>query len=222
MNTISAKQKAVLDRIHDHLQKNPSPPSVRELADELQLGSPATIHAHIKNLTLLGFLKKIDGQARSLALTDKALALYESKSPSLSLRNFGSTSPSFEQNEMTGIPLLGQVAAGSPILAEENVEDYLSLPSSLSKDGNFLLRVQGDSMIEAGIFAGDLIVVRQQNTADNGDIVVALLEDEATVKTLYFEDEGIRLQPENAAYKPIYSTDARILGRVVGLIRMGM
>lgn len=221
MDTISTKQRAVLDLIKKHLDENPYPPTVRELAEKMNLASPATIHAHIKNLALLGFLEKDEGRARSLMLTDKALALYESRAK-INLRNFGSRSDAASSEDEQGVPLLGQVAAGSPILAEENIEDYYTLPSQYQKDGNFLLRVQGDSMIEAGIFAGDLIIVKQQNTANNGEIVVALLDEEATVKTIYFEEDGIRLQPANSAYRPIYTTEARILGRVIGLLRMGM
>lgn len=222
MNTISSRQKAVLDCIKQHIEANPYPPTVREIADKLKLGSPATIQTHIKNLTTLGFLSKKDGQARSLALTEKAFKLYEKKND-FNGRSFGSrTEAAAIDSKPAGLPLLGRVAAGGPILADENIEDYYPLPSSHSKDGSFLLRVEGDSMINAGIFAGDLIIVRQQSSADNGDIVVALLDDEATVKTLYFEDEGIRLQPENPAYKPIYSQDARIIGKVVGLLRLKM
>lgn len=210
----TARQKEILDFIVSRVDAVGYAPSVREICQSLGLSSTATVHSHLETLKSKGFLNAQDGLSRSITLTDAAWELYPERG--------GAEAVGYQVGEVVPIPVIGQVAAGSPTLAEENIEETLALPASLVSGDTFMLRVRGDSMIEVGIFDGDLVIVRVTETASNGDIVVAVLEDEATVKTYYREANRIRLQPENASLDPIYATDVRIAGRVVGLLRIGL
>jgi repressor LexA len=179
---------------------------VREIGERVGLASPSTVHAHLANLERAGYLKRDPTKPRALELT-------------------GLSRPGSRATHRVALPLVGQVAAGGPLLAEENVEDYVELPDRLvGGAADFLLRVKGDSMIDAGILDGDIVVVRKSETAVNGDIVVALVgddesADEATVKRYFRESGRVRLQPENAALEPIYSPYVQVLGKVVGVFR---
>lgn len=205
---LTTKQKAVYDYIKGYIRTNSFPPSVRDIASALGISSPATIHGHIRTLVDKGYLIKDDNKSRALSLVDEA--------------SEDNLLPQNMPGEVIAIPVVGAVAAGSPILAEENIEDTYVLPSSLVQGETFMLRVKGESMINRGIFDGDLVIVRKSSTARNGDIVVALIDDGATVKTFYKERDAIRLQPENDTMEPIYGRDITIVGQVVGLLRMGM
>jgi repressor LexA len=174
------------------------------------LASPSTVHAHLANLERAGLLRRDPSKPRALELIGR-----EARKPE--------PAPAPERDDVQRLPLLGEIAAGGLLLAEQNVEGVLSVPEELAK-GDFLLRVKGESMIEAGILPGDIVVVRRQQSADNGDIVVALggedeTADEATIKTFYREKDRIRLQPENAALEPIYVNHVQILGKVTGVFR---
>lgn len=200
---LTKKQQIIYDFICDFYEENGYPPSVREICDGVGLKSTATVHTHIENLKNLGVLNKADMKNRALVINAK-----EEPAPELS------------NDEISYVPVLGKVAAGQPIYATENIERTFPLPvDMLGNNDTFMLRVQGDSMINAGIFDGDYIIVRRQATALNGEIVVALIDDEATVKTFYKEKDYFRLQPENDALQPIIVTKMSILGKVTGLIR---
>ena len=196
---LTKRQQEIFEFIKSYSSQHGYPPTVRDIGKAIGLTSSSTVHAHLANLEKLGLLKRDPTKPRAIeVLVDKAKSLI---------------SPS-------GLPLVGQVAAGSPILAEENVEDYVDLPPIAGGDaGEFILRVKGDSMRDAGILDGDHVTVRKQETARNGQIVVALVGEEATVKRYFKEKDHIRLQPENDAHEPIRTRDAQILGRVVGLCR---
>jgi len=192
------KLMKVLDYITDYVDENGFPPTVRDICAALEIGSTATVHYYLEKLTNGGYIKKADNKNRCLEVV---------------------VNPN-RPNSM-GVPVVGKVAAGLPITAVENIEDYVSLPQNLfsTKDNLFILNVSGESMINAGIYDGDQIIVRQQNTANNGEKVIALIDDSATVKTFYKENGHIRLQPENDSMEPIIVPDCTILGVVVGLIR---
>ncbi len=204
---LTGRQQEIWDFLVEYVDRHGYPPTVREIGEQVGLASPSTVHAHLANLERAGYLKRDPTKPRALELT----GLH---------RQAGSRTAGTE-----ALPLLGQIAAGGPLRAEENVEDYVSLPEQLVRGGaDFLLRVKGDSMIEAGILDGDLVVVRRSDTATNGDIVVALAgddeaADEATVKRFFREDGRVRLQPENAALEPIYAQHVQVLGKVVGVFR---
>lgn len=205
---LNERQKQILEYIRTCINDNHLPPSVREIGDAIGLSSPSSVHVHLKTLEEKGYIVRHGSKSRSMSITDKG----ETKKPSLTGLD--------DSKDLTTLPLVGRVAAGSPILAEQNVEEQIKLPISLVGDNNsFLLTVRGNSMIEAGIFDGDIVIVRETRSARNGEIVVALIEDGATVKTFYQEKDCIRLQPENASYEPIYSRDAKVLGVVTGLFR---
>lgn len=205
---LNERQKQILEYIRTCINDNHLPPSVREIGDAIGLSSPSSVHVHLKALEEKGYIVRHGSKSRSMSITDKG----ETKKSSQSV--------SHDSRDMTMLPLVGRVAAGSPILAEQNVEEQIKLPISLVGDNNsFLLTVRGNSMIEAGIFDGDIVIVREARSAHNGEIVVALIDDGATVKTFYQEKDYIRLQPENASYEPIYSRDAKVLGIVTGLFR---
>ncbi len=193
MKGLSKKQKQVLDCIISSIRERGYPPSVREIGRELGLSSPSTVNSHLDSLEELGYIRREAGKSRSIRLTERC------------------TVPE-------GIPILGTVAAGRPILAVENPEGYVTYTPEGSGD-YFALRIKGDSMIRAGIMDGDLVVVRSQQTAENGEIVIALLEEEATCKRLSRSGGRVTLLPENEAYSPIDGTGARILGRVSAVIR---
>ena len=201
---LTGRQQEIWNFLVDYVDRHGYPPTVREIGEAVGLASPSTVHAHLANLERAGLLRRDPTKPRALELVgrDKAADTGVAELPKL--------------------PLLGQIAAGGPLLAEENVEDEIAVPETLR--GDFLLRVKGDSMIDAGILEGDLVIVRRAQDARNGDIVVALAgddesADEATVKTFYREAGRVRLQPENAALEPIYARHVQVLGKVVGVFR---
>jgi repressor LexA len=201
---LTGRQQEIWEFLVDYVDRVGYPPTVREIGEAVGLASPSTVHAHLANLERAGLLRRDPTKPRALELVGHDRAARE---PAATLPK---------------LPLLGQIAAGAPLLAEENVEDELAVPETLR--GDFLLRVRGESMIDAGILDGDIVVVRRAQDARNGEIVVALVgddesADEATVKTFYKEKGRIRLQPENAALEPIYAGHVEILGKVVGVFR---
>ena len=204
---LTARQQEIWNFLVEYVDRHGYPPTVREIGERVGLASPSTVHAHLANLERAGLIKRDPTKPRALELTGRALLA-------------GKTVP--EAAHVHQLPLVGQIAAGGPLLAEQNVEDYLTMPASTK--GDFLLRVKGESMIDAGILDGDLVIVQRAQDARNGEIVVALAgddeaADEATVKTFYKESGRIRLQPENASMEPIYAQHVQILGRVVGVFR---
>ena len=205
MPVLSKMQQKIYDFIESFVQDQGYPPSVREIGDAVGLKSPSTVHFHLKHLEELGVLQKSAGKGRALALV---------ASPKKAVPERAATLLPQEEAEHQ-IPIVGNVAAGSPILAEECIEDYLTFDTGGRGGECFALRVRGESMINAGILDGDLVVVRQQPDAVSGEIVVALLEDEATVKRLSRKNGQTWLLPENEAYQPIDGTYARILGKAV-------
>jgi repressor LexA len=202
MVDLTKRQQEIFEFIKRYSSRHGYPPTVRDIGKAVGLASSSTVHAHLANLEKIGLLKRDPTKPRAIELLDRAVG---------SVRN--AVRPS-------GLPLVGQVAAGQPILAEENVEDYVQTPAICGgDDGEYLLRVRGESMKDVGIMEGDLVVVRPQETARDGEIVVALLGEEATVKTFFQEPDHVRLQPENASMEPIRTQEVRILGKVVGLMR---
>lgn len=210
MPELTKKQQQVFDFIKEYIDCNGYPPSVRDIGEGLNLSSPATVHAHINNLVELGYLKKDGLKKRTLSIADK----------------FREEPEIYEGTKENGIdylevPVIGQVAAGQPILAVENIERTFPLPMDFAKNKDiFMLRVKGDSMINIGIYEGDYVIVRREDTASNGEIIVALVDDSATVKRFYKENGYFRLQPENDYMDPIIVNELKVLGKVVGLIRM--
>jgi repressor LexA len=196
---LTKRQKEIFDFIGKYATKYGYPPTVREIGKAVGLHSSSTVHAHLSNLEKIGLLRRDPTKPRAIELlVDKAKKVVRP----------------------VGLPLVGQVAAGSPILAEENIEDYLEVPDVIGgEDGDYILRVRGDSMIGAGILENDFVVVRPIETADDGEIVVAMIGEEATVKSFYKEPDQVRLEPANDAYEPIRSDDVQLLGRVVGVFR---
>jgi repressor LexA len=196
---LTKRQREIFDFIGTYLSKHGYPPTVREIGKAVGLHSSSTVHAHLSKLESLGVLKRDPSKPRALEVMVQ--------------RAKRAVRPS-------GLPLVGQVAAGEPILAEENIEEYLDVPDVIGgEDGDYILRVRGESMIDVGILDGDFVVVRPTERGRDGEIVVALLDDEATVKRFFREKDQIRLQPENKSMKPIRTRDARLLGRVVGVFR---
>jgi len=197
---LSSRQKLILDYIKASLRANGYPPSVREIGKAVGLSSSSTVHSHLAKLEEMGFIRRDPTKPRAIDVLEET---------------------PWRQKAMTPVPLVGRVSAGQPISAIENIEDTYPFPTELVGDDNtFMLTVQGDSMINAGILDGDYILVRNQNTANNGEIVVALVDaDEATVKRFFREKNCIRLQPENDLLEPIYSENVAILGKVIGVFR---
>ena len=198
---LTGRQQEIWTFLVDYVDRHGYPPTVREIGEAVGLASPSTVHAHLANLERAGLLRRDPTKPRALELSGRA-------------QSGAATLPK--------LPLLGQIAAGAPLLADENVEDEIAVPETLR--GDFLLRVRGDSMIEAGILDGDIVVVRRAQDARNGEIVVALAgddesADEATVKTFYREQGRVRLQPENSSLEPIYADHVQILGTVSGVFR---
>lgn len=205
---VTKRQQAVLDNIEKHIREKGYGPTVREVCQDLGLSSPSTVHVHLKALEEKGLIKRDPLKSRSISL---AYPLEEANEPNI-------IKPEF-RNVVT-VPLVGNVAAGEPILAEENIEDTITLPTEIVGEApSFMLSVRGDSMIEAGINDGDYIVVKEQPVANNGDIVVAIVDDGATVKRFYRESNAIRLQPENSSMDPIIVDDCSICGIVVAVFR---
>jgi repressor LexA len=196
---LTKRQQEILDFVKRYVGERGYPPTVRDIGKAIGLTSSSTVHAHLANLEKLGVLRRDPTKPRAIeVLVGKAKA---------------AVGPS-------GLPVVGQVAAGQPVLADENIEEYVEVPPFAGgEEGEFILRVKGDSMKEVGIYEGDHVVVRGQDTAANGEIVVALVGDEATVKRFFREEDHVRLQPENAAIEPIRSRDVQVLGRVVGVCR---
>jgi repressor LexA len=198
---LTKRQQEIFDFIKRYSAKYGYPPTVRDIGKAVGLASSSTVHAHLSNLERIGLLRRDPAKPRAIELLDRAAA---------GVRSF----------VRPGLPLVGQVAAGQPLLAEENIEEYVQTPAFAGgDDGEYLLRVRGDSMRNVGILDGDLVVVRAQNTAEDGEIVVALVGEEATVKRFFQEDDHVRLQPENDSMEPIRAREVRVLGKVIGLMR---
>jgi repressor LexA len=204
---LTGRQQEIWDFLVDYVDRHGYPPTVREIGDAVGLASPSTVHAHLANLERAGLLKRDPTKPRALELSGRG-------------RSAAEVEPARQ-----GLPLVGEIAAGGPLLADDNVEDYVVVPEMIeSRGADFLLRVKGDSMINVGILEGDIVVVKRQQTAENGDIVVALAGedealDEATVKTFYRENGRIRLQPENDTMEPIYAAHVQVIGKVTGVFR---
>ena len=198
---ISDKQKEILEYIKTCILKKGYPPTVREICEEVKLKSTSSVHSHLERLERNGYIHRDPTKPRAIEIVDDTFNL--------------------SRRELINVPLIGTVAAGAPILAEENVEDYFPIPTELLPNHNtFMLKIRGNSMIDAGIFDGDRVIVMQTNTASNGEIVVALIDDSATVKRFYKENGHYRLQPENSSMEPIIVNEVQILGKVIGLFRM--
>ena len=196
--SLTKRQQEIFDFIKRYSARHGYPPTVRDIGKAIGLTSSSTVHAHLANLEKLGLLRRDPTKPRAMEILEKAKK---------------AVLPS-------GLPLVGRVAAGSPLLAEENIEEHLDVPSVAGGDeGDYVLRVAGDSMKNAGILEGDYVVVHQQDTARDGDIIVALMGEEATVKRFFKETDHVRLQPENEALEPILTRDVQVLGRVVGVFR---
>ncbi len=206
---ITKRQQQIYDFIRTYQKEKGYPPSVREMAAAVGLSSPSTVHAHLSALEDLGLIKRD-------ATKPRALEVFNSDGSAINASEIRETST----RGTISLPLVGRVAAGLPILAEQNVEDTFTLPTEIATDSSsFVLEVHGNSMINAGIFNGDYIIVREQKSAMNGEIIVAMIDGEATVKTFYKERGRVRLQPENDAMEPIYADNPTILGKVVALMR---
>ena len=197
---ITKKQEEILTYIKQEILDHGYPPSVREICEAVHLKSTSSVHAHLETMEKNGYIRRDPTKPRAIEIIDDQFQL--------------------TRREMVNLPILGKVAAGEPIFAEQNIEDYFPIPADyMPNQESFMLKVQGESMIEAGIFDGDMLIVKRQETAKNGDIVVALVDDSATVKTFYKEDGHYRLQPENASMEPIIVDHVSILGQVFGVFR---
>ncbi len=200
MDNLTVRQTQILEFIRREVKNKNYPPSVREIGEAVGLSSSSTVHAHLAKLESKGFIRRDPSKPRAIELLAEDI-------------------PEFI-HDIVSVPVLGHVTAGEPIMAEQNIEDYFPLPKSMTHNDNvFLLRVRGDSMVNAGIVDGDLVIVRQQTTANNSEIVVAMLDGEATVKRFYKEKSQIRLQPENDFYEPICSPEISVIGKVIGVFR---
>jgi repressor LexA len=210
---LTGRQQQIYDFVTGYVDDHGYPPTVREIGEAVGLASPSTVHAHLANLERAGLLRRDPTKPRALELMERQR------------REPAQMHPARTEAEPRGLPLVGEIAAGGPLLAEQNIEDYIRVPEPLSRGGEeFLLRVKGDSMVNAGILDGDFVVVARQAEARNGDVVVALAgddeaADEATVKRFFREDGRVRLQPENDALEPIYAAHVQILGKVIGVFR---
>ena len=207
---LTARQQEIWQFLVDYVDRHGYPPTVREIGEAVGLASPSTVHAHLANLERAGLLRRDPTKPRALDL--------------IGHRRESRAAESVAEIETQKLPLLGQVAAGGPLLAEENIDERIAVPEPLGRRADFLLRVKGESMVDAGILDGDIVVVQRTQDARNGEIVVALVgddesADEATVKTFYREGDRIRLQPENASLEPIYADFVQILGTVTGVFR---
>lgn len=200
--SLSNKQKEILEYIKQEILDKGYPPTVREICEKVDLRSTSSVHAHLEKLEKNGYIRRDPTKPRAIEIVDDSFNMV--------------------RTEMVSLPVVGTVAAGSPILAEENITNYFPVPAEMVPGGSpsFVLKVKGDSMINAGIYNGDQIFVQSCNTARNGDTVVALIDDSATVKTFYKENNHIRLQPENDSMDPIIVEDCQILGKVFGVFRL--
>ena len=197
---ISAKQQEILEYIKDEILHKGYPPAVREICQAVNLKSTSSVHSHLETLEKNGYIRRDPTKPRAIEIMDDTFTL--------------------NRREMVNVPILGNVAAGEPLFAEENIEDYFPIPAEMVPNSEvFMLHVRGESMINVGILDGDNVLVQQQSTAKDGEMVVALVEDSATVKTFYKEDGYIRLQPENDTMEPIIVPDCQILGKVFGIFR---
>ena len=197
---ISAKQQEILEYIKDEILHKGYPPAVREICQAVNLKSTSSVHSHLETLEKNGYIRRDPTKPRAIEIMDDTFNL--------------------NRREMVNVPILGNVAAGEPLFAEENIEDYFPIPAEMVPNSEvFMLHVRGESMINVGILDGDNVLVQQQSTAKDGEMVVALVEDSATVKTFYKEDGYIRLQPENDALEPIIVRDVQIMGKVIGVFR---
>lgn len=197
---ITKKQEEILTYIKQEILDHGYPPSVREICEAVHLKSTSSVHAHLETMEKNGYIRRDPTKPRAIEIIDDQFQL--------------------ARREMVNLPILGKVAAGEPIFAEQNIEDYFPVPADyMPNQEAFMLKVQGESMIEAGIFDGDMLIVKRQETAKNGDIVVALVDDSATVKSFYKEDGYYRLQPENSSMEPIIVDHVAILGKVFGVFR---
>lgn len=197
---ITPKQQEILDYIKSEILERGFPPAVREICQAVHLKSTSSVHSHLESLERNGYIRRDPTKPRAIEILDESFNLL--------------------RREMVNVPIVGTVAAGQPILAEQSIENYFPIPAEYMPNAqSFMLCVKGDSMINAGILNGDYVLVRQQSTAENGDIIVALLDDSATVKTFYRENGHIRLQPENDTMEPIITNDLQILGKVFGVFR---
>ncbi len=197
---ITEKQRQILEFIRQEILAKGYPPSVREMCQAVGLRSTSSVHSHLETLEENGYIRRDPAKPRTIEIVDEEFAL--------------------TRREMVNVPIVGTVAAGVPILASENVENYFPIPTEYMPNQDcFMLKVKGDSMMNAGIFSGDTVLVQSQSTARNGDMVVALVDDSATVKTFYKESDHIRLQPENDSMEPIIVDDCSILGKVFGVLR---
>ncbi|MBQ5867846.1 MAG: transcriptional repressor LexA [Lachnospiraceae bacterium] len=198
---ITDKQREILEYIRDTILAKGYPPAVREICEAVHLKSTSSVHSHLETLEKNGYIRRDPTKPRTIEILDDDFAL--------------------TRREMVNVPVIGTVAAGMPILAEENIEDYMPIPVEMLPNKEvFMLKVKGESMIDAGIFNNDRVIVAKQDTAMNGEMVVALVDDSATVKTFYKEHGHFRLQPENASMDPIIVDEVQILGKVIGLFRM--
>lgn len=198
---ISPKQKEILEYIKSQILERGFPPAVRDICEAVHLKSTSSVHSHLETLEKNGYIRRDPTKPRAIEILDDSF--------------------NFMRREMVNVPIIGRVAAGEPILAEQNVENYFPIPMEyMPNNPTFMLKVKGESMVNAGILSGDMVLVEQLSTAHNGDMVVALIEDGATVKTFYKEDGHIRLQPENDTMEPIIVTDVQILGKVIGVFRL--
>ena len=210
MTDLNKRERAILKFIEKQINEKGYPPSVREIGKAVGLSSTATVHGYLAKLTKKGYIKKEEQKGRTLRVLKGGLADNEKSSPK----------PLYNGRELVDVPVIGKITAGAPILAVENVTDTFPIPIDfVGNSESFMLTVRGESMIEAGILDGDYILVKRQNNARNGQIVVALIDDEATVKTFYKEKDHIRLQPENSTMDPIIVPDCKILGIVGGVFR---
>ena len=205
MDDLTERQREIMEYILKEVQKKGYPPSVREIGEAVGLSSSSSVHAQLEKLEQLGYIRRDPTKPRAIEVLYDGVSLLTDK---------------FSFQNVLSVPIVGAVTAGEPILAQQNIVDYFPLPKDFMRtDEAFMLRVKGDSMINAGIFDGDLVIVNKDSSAVNGDIVVALLGEEATVKRFFKEQSRVRLQPENEKYEPIIATDVHILGRVIGLVR---
>ncbi len=198
---LTSKQLEILNFIKEQIRSKGVPPTIRDICNAVNLRSTSSVHSHLEKLEELGFIRRDGYKSRTIEISDDEFRL--------------------SRREVVNVPIVGTVTAGQPILAVENIIDYFPIPVEMMPNAEtFMLKVKGDSMINAGIFDGDEIIVKKQSTADNGDYVVALIDDSATVKTYYKEKDHVRLQPENDAMEPFILDDVAILGKVIGVIRL--